>query len=29
VAHAGLVSALLPPDQIGSKLLRLFSGGRP
>jgi two-component system, chemotaxis family, protein-glutamate methylesterase/glutaminase len=28
VAHAGLVSALLPPDQIGSKLIRLFSGGR-
>jgi len=29
VAHAGLASALLPLDQIGPKLVRLFSGGRP
>ena len=29
VAHAGHVSAVLPLDQIGPKVLRLFSGGRP
>jgi two-component system chemotaxis response regulator CheB len=28
VAHAGHVSAVLPLDQIGSKIVRLFSGGR-
>ena len=28
-AHAGHVSAVLPLDQIGPKVLRLFSGGRP
>jgi len=27
-AHAGLASALLPLDQIGPKIVRLFSGGR-
>jgi two-component system chemotaxis response regulator CheB len=27
-AHAGHVSAVLPLDQIGPKILRLFSGGR-
>jgi two-component system chemotaxis response regulator CheB len=27
-AHAGHASAVLPLDQIGSKILRLFSGGR-
>ncbi len=29
VAHAGLASAVLPLDQIASKLVRIFSGGRP
>jgi two-component system chemotaxis response regulator CheB len=29
VAHAGLASAVLPLDQIASKLIRIFSGGRP
>jgi two-component system, chemotaxis family, protein-glutamate methylesterase/glutaminase len=29
VAHAGHVSALLPLDQIGPKIVRLFAGGRP
>jgi two-component system chemotaxis response regulator CheB len=29
VAHAGLASAMLPLDQIASKIVRLFSGGRP
>jgi two-component system chemotaxis response regulator CheB len=28
VAHAGHVSAVLPLDQIGPKIVRLFSGGR-
>jgi len=29
VAHAGLASSLLPLDQIGSSIVRLFVGGRP
>ena len=29
VAHAGLASAVLPLDQIGPKIARIFSGGRP
>jgi two-component system chemotaxis response regulator CheB len=29
VAHAGLASAVLPLDQIGAKIVRIFSGGRP
>jgi two-component system chemotaxis response regulator CheB len=29
VALAGHVSAMLPLDQIGPKVVRLFSGGRP
>ncbi|HEY4855422.1 MAG TPA: chemotaxis response regulator protein-glutamate methylesterase [Xanthobacteraceae bacterium] len=29
VAQAGLASAVLPLDQIGPKLVRLFCGGRP
>jgi two-component system, chemotaxis family, protein-glutamate methylesterase/glutaminase len=29
VAHAGLASAVLPLDQIGPKIVRIFSGGRP
>jgi two-component system, chemotaxis family, protein-glutamate methylesterase/glutaminase len=29
VAHAGFASAVLPLDQIASKLIRIFSGGRP
>ena len=29
VAHAGLASAVLPLDQIASKVVRIFSGGRP
>jgi two-component system chemotaxis response regulator CheB len=29
VAHAGLCSALLPLDQIASKIVRLFLGDRP
>jgi two-component system, chemotaxis family, protein-glutamate methylesterase/glutaminase len=29
VAHAGLASAVLPLDQIASKLIRIFAGGRP
>jgi two-component system, chemotaxis family, protein-glutamate methylesterase/glutaminase len=29
VAHAGLASAVLPPDQIAAKLIRIFSGARP
>ena len=28
VAHAGLCSAVLPLDQIGPKIVRLFGGGR-
>ena len=28
VAHAGLASAVLPLDQIGPQVIRLFSGGR-
>ena len=28
VAHAGLASAVLPLDQIGPRVIRLFSGGR-
>jgi len=28
VAHAGLASAVLPLDQIGPKIVRIFSGGR-
>jgi len=28
VAHAGLASALVPLDQIGPRVVRLFSGGR-
>jgi two-component system chemotaxis response regulator CheB len=29
VAHAGLCSAVLPLDQIGPRIARMFSGGRP
>src|SRR5262249_60327833 len=29
VAHAGLASAVLPLDQIGPKIVQIFSGGRP
>ena len=29
VAQAGLASAVLPLDQIGTNLVRLFCGGRP
>ncbi len=28
VAHAGLASAVLSLDQIGPKIVRIFSGGR-
>jgi two-component system chemotaxis response regulator CheB len=28
-AHAGICSAVLPLDQIGQKVVRLFSGDRP
>jgi two-component system chemotaxis response regulator CheB len=28
-AHAGVCSAVLPLDQIASKVVRLFSGDRP
>jgi two-component system chemotaxis response regulator CheB len=29
VAHAGLASAVLPLDQMASKIIRIFSGARP
>jgi two-component system chemotaxis response regulator CheB len=29
VAHAGLACAVIPVDQIGARLVRIFSGGRP
>jgi len=28
VARAGLASALIPLEEIGAKIVRLFSGGR-